>query len=305
MCRTVKGFTVTQSDMDVIRANTPAIDGCPVLARFKAFIVEAGTPATLEHVLCDRSGKPVNLALYDASTASESIPTDEQSVSLKVMEYLGYGCGYPRVWTIDGTMYDAASGTMRATLPTDVTGNPGIYTLSWAYLLNGAVKLINNSILSIERSLFASAYSVNNLTGPPTLNEIRMAIMDSGAADNVLLDDVQFTDDQILLAIFKPIAYFNETNPPLNIRYNTRTFPFREHWTYGIISELHLIAAANYRRNRLAVNAGGMTIDDKNKGSEFLRAAQLYGEMWKKFTLMTKARMNAESAFMDLGSQYY
>lgn len=294
---------------NVVRAGTPAIDGCSVLTRLKAFVVAQGVPTTLEYVFRDTAGNPV--ALVDpadsdvsesASTSGETSDSDAVSVTLQISEFTGVGNGSDCVHTAMGTIVDAATGTVRVTLPCKVYERAGIYTLTWTFLVNEVPLYVSSALLSVERNLLAPRRHLGE--GPPTLQEIRMAIMDSGAAENVLLDRVEFDDEQILLAIVKPLQYFNETNPPIDFIASTHNFPWREHLIIGILAQLHLIAAANYRRNVLMVNTGGLTIADKAKEKEYLTAWKLYDEQWKAFVLSKKCNLNMRAGFGSIGSSY-
>jgi hypothetical protein len=53
------------------------------------------------------------------------------------------------------------------------------------------------------------------------------------ATDNTLLLDVEFNDDQILMAMTEPVRLWNETPPPIRT-YSTTTFPFRGAWMIGV-----------------------------------------------------------------------
>ena len=296
---------------NIITAGSTVLDGCPVLTRLKAFVTAQGVPVTLSMIMRDSKGNPVNLsAIIDVSEASESHDVDSESadegdggdasVVLQVAEFDPDSS--TTVISIVGKITDAAGGVIQAGLPYKIYQTAGIYTLTWTYLLHGVPQYSNNAILSVERNLLAPQIKLGK--GPPTINEVRMAIMDSAAAENVLLDGVEFQDEQILLAMIKPINYFNETNPPLSQTFSTRNFPWREHWITGAIAQLHYFAAANYRRNVLMVNTGGVSIADKNKEQEYLRAAKLYDDQWKQFALSKKVQLNAAAFFGTYGSMY-
>jgi hypothetical protein len=295
----------------VITAGIPAQDSCPILTRIKAFITAQGVPAMLQHTFRNPQGKPLNLTAdavesgtSEISEAVEDSGVSETAAGVTItLQIAEYDTGSENcIHTVTGRIDDAAGGVVTAPLPEKVYTRSGIYTLTWTAAEGGLPVYVNNGILSVERNLLAPR--AHRGEGPPTLNEIRMAIMDSSAAENVLLDGVEFSDDQILLAIVKPLQYFNETNPPIDFVATTRNFPWREHWTIGIIAQLHLMAAANYRRNVLMVNTGGMTIADKAKEKEYLTAYMLYNDQWKDFTLKRKVAINMGAGFGSLGSNY-
>ena len=188
-----------------------------------------------------------------------------------------------------------------------VTYQAGLYRLSWAIRKDGIIRRTFNSLLSVEPSLFGVGGTPRNgprSPGCPTIKEIRAQIMDSGGAENTLLQDVEFSDDQILQAVLKPIQYFNEQPPYIGRLFGTHDFPYRSHWIDASIGYLHQFAAAHYRRNVLRPAAGGMQINDKDKETEYLRAAELYLNQWREFVQMIKLQLNSLSCVGSFGSGY-
>jgi len=299
--------------LDVIEPGIPVKDGCPVLRRIKAFVSNEGVHATLRYTFRHRqTGLPIDFTTAfvtavsePAGVTSESLePVDADTVLVKFREFTGSSTAADECVTAEGKVVDPENGIVDCKIPVKVFSQSGIYTVGWGYVHDGQLKVTQNSMLSIERSLFgfddASRYRTE---GPPTLGEIRMAMMDDGLA-NSLLGDVEFDDEQILLALVKPIQYFNETNPPLSQRWDTRNFPWKAHWVDAIKGYLLEIAAMNYRRERLQVTGGGKTLDDKNKEREYLgEAKQLIAE-WKDFVLRKKVELNMAACVGSFGSTY-
>jgi hypothetical protein len=280
--------TASTPSEGVVRAGIPDMDDCPILTRLKAFLVDQGVQATLEHTLRDRTGNPVDLTTW-FGTSSDSLSSSSQSsssrgVRLRVKEWLGESLSSLRnpVWEVTGEVVSAQGGTVRATLDAETVARAGIYELNWAVVDgDGEPVLVDRGILSVEKSMFAPDLTVvkKNL-GPPTLQEVRMRMMDSSASENLLLDDVEFRDEQILLALSEPVREWNESLPPIKT-FTTRDFPFRGAWITGALGQLHLMAANHYRRNRLQHQAGGVSVDDKNKEREYLAEGQ---RLWDKYT---------------------
>lgn len=268
----------------VITAGVPRRDDCPILTRLKAFVVDQGVAAILEHTFRDRDGRVLDISnLVGASPQSASISdsvsasdTPTCSVKVRIKEFLGTGyddISNP-VWTLDGSTVNAETGKVRAQLTWPVVERAGIYEMSWAiYDHNNGPVLVNRGLLSVERSLWAiDPLLSRNDIGPPTLQEVRMRIRDSAGADNVLLDAIEFSDEEVMLAMTEPVRKWNEEPPPIR-RFTTRDFPFRGAWITGVMAQLHYTAAAFYRRNRLAHAAGGTAIDDLNKEREYMAEA--------------------------------
>jgi hypothetical protein len=299
--------------IDIVTAGLPEIDDCPVLTRIKAFVVQEGIRATLQHVMRDRQGRVLDLTPVDTEEVSEeseesasaSTTTSVDTVKMRVKEFVGDIDGNQVVThEVSGTIADAATGIVQARLPTLIVSRAGLYQLSWGFYRDSVLKIVNDGLLSVERSLYGNITEAPAHNGPPTISEIRMQMMDSSPAENLLLDDVEFNDEQIALAITKPIMDFNESLPPLNTLFNTLNFPWRSHWLDATIAYLYRFAAAGYRRNRLATRAGGVDVDDKNKEAEYLRMSQLMLEEWKKFVLMRKTQLNGRAFTGAVGSPY-
>lgn len=279
----------------IVTADTPANDGCPVLTRTRAFLVDQGVRATLEHVMRDAKGQVVDLR--DCAEDGESDSDGSTStVVLRIAPVEAHGClGPDDLVEIEGTIHDAAAGKVRAQLTAAVASKAGIYQLSWGVLdTNGELVLVNRALLSVERSLFAPVEELGQ--GPPTINEIRLSIRDSHANDNLLLDDVEFDDAEIVQAIVRPVQYWNEQPPPVAV-FRVSNFPFREMWLRAIHAMLFRTAAEHYRRNRLPYQAGGVTVDDRNKEKEYLASSKDLQMQWEEFVVRQKVAINARKAF--------
>jgi hypothetical protein len=304
--------------LEVVRAGIHEMDDCPVLRRVKAFIVDQGVAATLEHVFRDRRGRAVDLsgyldvegALSDSSSSLSTVPEPGGggTAVLRVKDALAHGpvSDLNPVWELPVTSHDPLAGVLQATLREDIVERAGIYQLSWA-IRNGAGKvvLVNDGLLSVERSLYPlKRETLADDLGPPTINEIRMAMMDSDPAENqYLLDNVEFADDQLLQAILEPVQAWNEIPPPVRT-FTPRDFPFRFHWKQGIIARLHIYAAHHYRRNALQHQAGGVAIADKNKESEYLAYGQQLWNEYMTWLYNKKVEINLKGFLGEVRSAY-
>jgi len=296
--------------MHIVRAGIPQKDHCPILTRIKAFIVDQGIPATLEHIFRDRQGNPIDISNYtntpnDPDRDPPPHPP-EGIVVLRVKDWLGVGMDdiYNPVWEIQGTYIDINNGVVQAKLELDIVQASGIYELSWGIRDRyGDLVYVNNGILSVERSMYTDIFLVKNRFGPPTLNEIRMWMMDSAPSENYLLDEIEFSDEQILLAITEPVRLWNETPPPIR-RYNTRNFPYMHHWAIGILGELYEMAAHHYRRNFLQTSGGGVAVADKAKEKDYLAEALRLKQEYKSWLINKKLELNIRNYYGSYGSPY-
>lgn len=296
---------------NIVRAGIPEIDDCPILTRLKAFLVDQGVQAMIEHTFRDRTGNPVDLSQWLAdpesdSSASVSTSPPAGTVKLRIKEWLGVGSSSTsRFMDAWGEAVDPDTGVVRVQLSPTMVENAGIYEMNWAILDEvGRAVCIDRGILSIEKSLFplSEATMIKDL-GPPTIQEVRMRLMDSMGSENLLLQDIEFKDEQILLAMSEPVRLWNESPPPIGL-YTTRTFPFRGAWISGVLAQLHMTAATHYRRNRLAHAAGGIAVDDKNKEQEYLREGQRLWDEYRNWLLTKKVEINLKSFSGSFLSSY-
>lgn len=294
--------------METVTAGIPTKDGCPVLTRLQAFIVDQGIVVKLQETIRDRQGRAKDLSAYVPAPHSESGSDSDSDgvqdgtgrVLVRIREFLGTGVpqGRDKIWELYGEVIDAAAGIVTCDLIKAVVSAPGIYEINWGVLnADGDVVISTRGLLSVERSLFGSD------SGPPTIQEIRMLMMDSAPSENLLLEEVEFSDEQICLAITRPIQQWNESPPPIET-FNTRTFPFRGAWVTGILAELYRMSAAHYRRNRLASSAAGVETDTKNKEREYLNAAQELEAKFSEWLLNKKVSINMKKFAGESRSSY-
>lgn len=148
-------------------------------------------------------------------------------------------------------------------------------------------------LVQVNRSVFAQ---VNCATGPLTIPEVRYALNDVLGLEVSLLDDTEFTDDRILVAIERVISIWNETPPPVTI-HTTESFPYRYYWNEAVQALLLRGAASSYRRNDLQYSAGGVAINDQAKWAQYDKAgAEKFAE-FKEWMKMEKIRLNARRAY--------
>ena len=298
---------------NVVRAGIPEIDDCPILTRLKAFLVDQGVQAVVEHTMRDRTGNPLDLSSWVAdgtsgSSASLSTSPPAGTIKLRVKEWLGIGCSPSSNPIMDawGEAVDASGGVVSAQLTPAMVEHSGIYEMNWAVLDEaGRPVCVDRGLLSVERSMFSlNEQTMKVALGPPTIQEIRMRLMDSMSSENLLLQDVEFKDEQILLAINEPVRLWNETPPPVRPYHTTRTFPFRGAWMSGILAQLHMTAGNHYRRNRLMHQAGGTAVDDKNKEQEYMREGQRLWAEYKDWLMAKKVELNMRTFSGSVLSSY-
>lgn len=299
------------ADLTLIKSGIPEVDDCKILTRLQAFIVPQGVVATLENVIRDSKGNPIDLSDWLIGSASESgslsmsVSAPAGTVKLRIREWVAGGRNCEdRIWDVYGDSVDPHNGVVRATLTPKIVERAGIFELNWAILnANGRPVVVTKGIMSVEKTLFPVRFenAWDNL-GPPTIQEVRMRLMDSSAAENGLLDSVEFSDEQILHAMATPIMTWNETPPPLRVQQTSQTFPYRAAWMSGTLAQLLMMAANNYRRNTFRTAAGATS--DKDKEREYITEGRRLWDEYMAWLYNKKVEVNLKAFVGSNNSPY-
>ena len=134
-----------------------------------------------------------------------------------------------------------------------------------------------------------------------TENDIRLFMLDRTSEDNFLLDDVEFTQDEIEYAHGLAVAKYNSTLPILT--------PVTEIARYeaiiGTCAILMRMKAINLLRNKLDyTNKSGTAIQDKAKAQEYLAVGTGLMNEFDQRTKMLKISLNIESGYGYQSSPY-
>jgi len=337
----VKPAVTTQAcnEQNIVTADVATQDGCEILERIKSLTVQRGTSAILEWQFTNSKGQPIDLtscligcggsSLCESSDGSINSVDAAPDCPPKAGEPNVIGCPPnkcptgplcgPVVRATEATLIlstpiiecqaeivDASTGRVRWRIPRTMTTCPQVYRVEWGVNDEcGYPLFINESFVIVENGLFGLTNAADARKGPPSLREIRLVMRDSGPADNPLLQAVEFSDVEILYALVRPVRQFHELPPPLrSCVFNTKMFPWKEHWIKATVGLLYQSAAAFYRRNRLQTSAGGVSIDDRNKEQEYNKASdRMLGE-WLNFIQAKKVECNAMEAFGSVESTY-
>jgi hypothetical protein len=283
------------SQQNNIATKQTVVDGCSVLPKLQCHEVQMGQSARLLWNLKDQQGEPVNIAACLGGCEDDEVVFDAAGapgcgVVLRMRELSGFDPEADRVHTVSASVIDSGQGLVRSSeLPEDIVRYPGVYLEEWGlFSTSGSLIFSNTCYTFVRRGLFGISDDIHRRNdGPPTLEEIRLSLRDNSHADNMLLDDVEFDAAEMALSVLRPVQYWNETPPPLNPLLTTKTFPFREMWLMGIQAYLYDIAASHYRRNKLAYNAGGVAVDDKNKEQEYMAVS---AQLMNSFRQMVQAK---------------
>lgn len=116
-----------------------------------------------------------------------------------------------------------------------------------------------------------------------TIEEIRMALWDL-AADNELLQDIEFPDTMLVQARQMAIDLWNSSAGDFGfIQYTVNSFPskWKSKWRTGAVAEALMMKARNLTGNTLALSAAGVTVDDKGpRAKTYFTLAQALRAEW-------------------------
>ena len=251
--------------------------GCP--SEFGVDRAKMGEPKTLDITITDRTGCPIPLN----SNWTVSYITREMYVSQVLTQTAG-------------TFVDADAGEVTVTLP--AFRHPGIYLAEIViYDEDGNREVSMFRYLDVMPTL---AYTSN---GAPSIPEMRLIIRDDCPENNTLLDDFEFSDLEIVHALRRPIDLWNETPPDIQ-RYTPQSFPYREHWMICTVGFLLRMAAHLYRRNNFTYNAGGQSVNDKDKAPEYEMIANARISEYKEWMKNKKIELNLNLGYGSFGSAY-
>lgn len=303
----------------VPRTPTEPTTGAPVLKRTHAIEIKGEQKATIQHTMRDVNGNAVDLSncLCEADEGSLSSTSSESAgdcvcpykLVFRISEYLsGGGCEFPV------EVVDASAGTVQVELEPKDTQVPGVYFGEFALIecdedltdnatKDSTVLFSNHMYVYIGRNLWNNRMNCTGPAGPPSISEVRLHLRDTDPSESFLLDNLAFSDEEILQATWLPVQYWNEIPPPIGT-YTTTNFPFRYHWLMAISGYLFLTAAEQMRRNNLRYSAGGVNIDDQNKEPNYEAAAQRRLDEYRTFVRRKKAEINLSNAYGGVGSDY-
>lgn len=293
------------SDQLVLRPSITRVDGRPVLTKTVAVSTSQGMAPVIEMVLRDSEGRPINFTScgFTDYSSSSSSAGPQGRVVLKAKEVFAPSTAAPLV-DVEGLFVNAAAGVVRAKIPASATLNNGIFEGNWGVLsAEGELLTSNKFYLVVENSQFAKPSALPN-SGMPSVETIRVYLRDSGPADNPLLNTLEFDLPEICEAMIVCVQYWNTMQPPIRLKFTTLNFPETSAIINGIMGELYLAAAKHYRRNQLNYNAGGLSIDDKNKSQEYEAIGERMLQDYLKWVRMVKVQINKEAWDGSFSSAY-
>jgi hypothetical protein len=285
----------TGTDQLVITPQTTLVEGVPVPLKPQSLRVAQGRKAKIVWFMKDQCGNPVDLTDLQAAGAT---------VKFLARESLSMCANQGTTIDLGGTIDLPSEGQVSAQLTDAVVQRPGIYAIDVGLLQpppDGSLVFSNRFFLTVEQGLFGA---VPTDLGPPSVPLLRLWLRDVDPDGNLWLASFEWDDTEIAACLVRPLQEFNEAPPPLDTVYNTQTFPYPYNWTRAAQGYLLEMASLWYMRVHLPYQAGGLSIDDKNKFDVYWQRAQQMLQEWRQWLRFTKVRMNANGAYMTLGSSY-
>ncbi len=149
---------------------------------------------------------------------------------------------------------------------------------------------------------------------PPAVvseDEIRMWLRDyalghlTGGQGNLLLDDVQFTRDELTFAVKMAVSNFNAITPISGFVTDGSNFPNEYLLLLGTARFLMVSETFHQLRNQVNVQDGDIAPSGiYDKAQAYLGLAQALKAEWDLLTRQMKNQFNMESAYSYLGSGY-
>ena len=203
---------------------------------------------------------------------------------------------------VELTVENAATGELSLTYDEVFSERCGVWTAEVQLWQNGVMVRHIPYFFNINPSLIGAQ---QHTKATLSIAEIRMTMRDTDPAQNYLLDELDFKENEIMLSVRRCIDYWNEARPPVATGMTPISFPWRYHLSLGVVGQLHLWAAINKMRNDLPYNAGGVTVQQTVKWNQYKQIADELWARWQQWVKEKKYEINVLGVIRTLGSGYY
>jgi len=130
--------------------------------------------------------------------------------------------------------------------------------------------------------------------------DLRIWLRDSNPAANKLLDNLEFSAEELRTAQTLTVDAWNE-RPPYIRAYQYTEFPYRFALLKGTAANLLFIAANLYRRNKLVYNIPGGSVEDQSKAPDYDTMGQRLWDEYIKWVDLAKRSINISEGFGVVG----
>jgi hypothetical protein len=276
---------------------------CLTLTDLNNVEVNLGTKGTVQNDPCDACVDGVdnlNPGFPDGIEPKRDWP------DVKLLLRASPGYGLPLTFEAEGTVLDFENGRVVFHLTEECTEWIGVF-IAEVLLFRGDLLMRRWPLyLCVEPSL-ASTLGGNSRArrGGLTIPEIRLMLRDVNRDYSEVLDEVEFKDAEILMAMQQPVDHWNDLLPyEQSLVFDYQNFPFRYQWLRATCGYLLEMAAHWYRRNDLQLQAGGMTVNDRDKHQTYEpKAQQLIGE-FSEWARQHKVSLSMRLAWGTTGSTW-
>lgn len=129
--------------------------------------------------------------------------------------------------------------------------------------------------------------------------DVRIWLRDNDPEANLLLNDFEFTPEEIRTCMTLAVDHWNE-QPPFISNYDYDEFPFRSQLLKGTVANLMFAAGYRFRRNALKMQSGGLAGDDQDKSQEYDQVGNRLWQEYHNWCLRSKTSINMERGWATL-----
>lgn len=254
---------------------------------------------TVDLVVRDETGAALDLTTLETPyLSSSSAGVNELEVRLAASTTFS---ALTPIFAADGEITDATLGEVRFEFTPTMTQYAGIFLASLGVFWNDTLKHQQMVYLEFMPNNFGATTSA----GPLTVPEVRMDIADVCPDANYLIDELEFTDAEILHCMRKAVDMFNET-PPRVIQYRYDNFPHRAAWLGATGAFLLRMIWHRYARGTLDYSAGGISVrDQRYQADTYIREAKQSLEQFREWSQSVQVAQNIELAYGSVGPSPY
>ena len=197
---------------------------------------------------------------------------------------------------------DATKGQFSVRVATTEDTDPGINAMQVGlHSSSGDLILLNHGYLEVEASL-----EIDQDKRQISIPLMRRLIRDSSPRGNRIIEECEFTYEELMDAMLMAVDDFNFHPPLISSKFTIKDFPWPMFLMgYGATSNLLRMAATWYARNDLRVQATGVAIDDMGKAEVYLALSDRYRAEWERFVTTVKRQMNVSSGWGRVKSRAY
>jgi hypothetical protein len=279
-------------------SNTCLDSGYKSLRDVPSVTVDQCTTGSVDFQLHDPfTGQPIDLTNYDIHDSASSSSGLFTGVRVVLKQMPSDNTPW---WITDAVVTGAATGMIKIEYTAQDVRRGGVFTAEAQIWQGGLMRRIFPFFFNVNPSESGSPSDSNYVL---SVAEIRMTLRDVDPHQNRLLDELEYSQQEIMLAIRRCVQYWNETPPPVGT-YRATDFPYSYHLSIGVASVLYSMAVHEKLRNDLPYSAGGVTVQDTVKWSQYREMQDRLWQEWASWVKAKKYQKNIEGAFMALGSGY-